>query len=281
MVRFGSLINAALALTKLVAGILGNSYALVADAIESLNDVFGSLVVWRGLVVAARKPDGDYPFGYARAETLAAMLVGIMMSGAGLIIVIQAVQEIIVPHHAPAPFTLIVLVAVIIIKESLFRALHRVADPSGSGAVYADAWHHRSDAITSFAALVGIAIALLGGEGWESADDYAALAAAVVIFISAAKILRRGWQDLMDRSAPPGVLQAIAEAAIGVSGVIQIEKLRVRTAGTQYRVDLHVQSDPRITLHEAHIISGKVKGAIQRAIPGVMDVLVHMEPFES
>lgn len=278
--QLGLLTNAVLALAKLLAGVLGNSYALVADAVESAADVFASLVVWGGLRLAARKADEEYPFGYGKAEPLAATVVGLMLLGAAVGISIEAVREIRTPHQTPAPFTLAVLVAVILAKEILFRRVFEVGEDVGSTAVQADAWHHRSDAITSAAAFVGIAVALLGGPGWESADDWAALVAAGVIVANGVRIIRPAVADLMDRAPAAEVVERVAEAAGAVPGVLAVEKLNVRKAGMGFYVDIHVQADPAMSLHDAHILSGRVKGAIRRALPQVLGVLVHMEPFE-
>jgi cation diffusion facilitator family transporter len=262
-----------------VAGVVGHSYALIADAIESFADIFASLVVWRGLRVASRGADDRYPFGYGRAEPLAAAIVGALMMVAALGIAVQAVREVVTPHHAPAPFTLAILVLVVAAKETLFRTVLRTAQATGSAAVGADAWHHRSDAITSAAAFVGISVALLGGPGWEGADDVAALFAAGVILVNASRILRPAAAELMDRAPAADLLEAVTTAAQGVAGVRRTEKLRVRKVGTTYQVDLHVQADPVLSLRDAHVLSGMVKGAIRRAVPSVSDVLVHMEPF--
>jgi cation diffusion facilitator family transporter len=278
-VQAGLLVNTGLALVKLVAGVVGHSYALIADAIESFADIFASLVVWRGLRVASRGADDRYPFGYGRAEPLAAAIVGALMMVAALGIAVQAVREVVTPHHAPAPFTLAILVLVVAAKETLFRTVLRTAQATGSAAVGADAWHHRSDAITSAAAFVGISVALLGGPGWEGADDVAALFAAGVILVNASRILRPAAAELMDRAPAADLLEAVTTAAQGVAGVRRTEKLRVRKVGTTYQVDLHVQADPVLSLRDAHVLSGMVKGAIRRAVPSVSDVLVHMEPF--
>lgn len=279
-VQAGLLVNAGLALIKFVAGVVGHSYALIADAIESLADIFASLVVWSGLRMASRQADDAHPFGYGRAEPLAAAIVGVLMGGAAVGIAIQAVREILTPHHAPAPFTLVVLVLVVAAKETLFRRVLRTAQDTGSGAVRADAWHHRSDAITSAAAFLGIGVALLGGPGWEGADDVAALFASGIILFNARRILRPAVAELMDRAPAPELLVAVSAAARAVPGVLRTEKLRVRKVGTTYLADLHVQADAALPLHEAHILSGMVKGAIRRAVPSVTNVLVHMEPFE-
>jgi cation diffusion facilitator family transporter len=194
---------------------------------------------------------------------------------------VSAAHEIATPHHTPAPFTLAVLAGVILIKGVLSRKVLRVGDETGSSAVKADAWHHRSDALTSAAAFVGIAVALWGGEGWESADDWAALVAAGVIAINGGLLLRAALRDLMDRMPEGPLVDQIARAATSVEGVRAVEKLMVRKLGIEYFVDLHVQADPTLPLREAHILSGKVKGAIRSAIPGVARVLIHMEPYEA
>jgi len=278
--RSGLLVNAVLALIKFLAGVLGNSYALVADAVESLADVFSSFIVWSGLRISSRSADEQYPFGYGKAEALAAVVVGLMLVGAASGISIEAVREIRIPHHSPAPFTLAVLFAVIAIKEVLFRRVFKVGSEVESTAVKGDAWHHRSDALTSAAAAIGIGIALLGGPRWASADDWAALAAAVVILFNGVRILRPAVGDLMDRSPEGEVVERIAAAAMSVPEVAATEKLKVRRAGLGLFVDIHVQADPAMSLHDAHVVSGKVKSAIQAAVPTVLGVLVHMEPFE-
>jgi len=276
----GLAVNAVLALTKLVAGLIGNSYALVADAVESTADIVSSLVVWSGLRISTRAADEAYPFGYGKAEPLAAAVVSLLLLGAALGIAVKAIQEIVTPHHAPAPFTLAVLVGVIVVKEVLFRRVFAVGAAVGSTAVRADAWHHRSDAITSAAAFVGISVALWGGAGWESADDWAALAASGVIVFNGLRILKPSVDDLMDRVPTGDVLARIEAAARSPNGVRAVEKLRVRRAGLGYYADIHVQADPGLSLHDAHVLSGRVKGAIRESVPSVAGVLVHMEPFE-
>lgn len=278
--QVGLLVNAVLAIIKLVAGVLGNAYALIADAVESSADIFSSLIVWSGLRIASRQADDEYPFGYGKAEPLAAAVVGLMLIGAALGIAVEAIREIHTPHHAPAPFTLAVLVGVIVVKELLFRRVARVGEEVASTAVKADAWHHRSDAITSAAAFIGISIALLGGPGWESADDWAALAASCVIVVNALMLMRPAIQDLMDRSPGSEFLDRISAAALATPDVRFIEKLKVRKVGFGYYVDLHVQAEPTISLRDAHNLSGRVKSSIRSAVPEVSGVLIHMEPHE-
>ncbi len=279
-VRAGVFINAGLAVIKGVAGVVGHSFALVADAIESLADIFSSLVVWSGLRLAARDPDSDHPWGHGKAEPIAAGIVGLMLVLAALGIIAKAIQGILIPHPVPRPWTLIVIAVVVLVKETLFRRVTRIAEEIGSGAVAADAWHHRSDAISSTAAFIGVGIAVLGGASWYWADEAAAIVAGLVIAVGAWRILRPAAHELMDGAPEAELLLRAAEAATSVPGVRMIEKMMARKVGIRYFVDLHVQADPAMSLHDAHILSGMVKSAIQHALPSVENVLVHMEPYE-
>lgn len=283
-VQLGALVNLALAALKLTAGLVGHTYALVADAVESMADVFASLIVWGGLAIAAQPADADHPYGHGKAEALAAAGVSLMLLVAAGGIAVEAVREILTPHYLPAPWTLVVLVGVVVVKWVLARRVHAVGADTGSTAVQADAAHHLSDAITSGAAFVGITVAVIGsrvrgGAGWESADDWAALVAAGVIAYNGVSMLRSALHDLMDRMPGPEVVEPIRRAAAGVPGVLATEHLAVRKSGLAYRVTLHVQTDPMLPLHAAHVLSGQVKGAIRTTVPRVGSVLVHMEPF--
>ncbi len=279
--QLGMIVNALLAITKLVAGVLGSTYALVADAVESTADIFSSLIVWGGLRVAGRNPDEDYPFGYGKAESLAAAVVSIMLIGAAMGIAFEAIREIRTPHHTPAWWTLIVLVSVLIIKYVLFRRVAAIGADVGSTAVQADAWHHASDAFTSAAAFIGISIALVGGPGWESADDWAALFASGIIAYNGVLLARPALFDLMDKMPGSDIVGPVRRAAESVPGVRAVEKLTVRKAGMVYHVDIHVQADPEMSLHDAHELSGAVKATIRRAANRVQGVIVHMEPYKA
>jgi cation diffusion facilitator family transporter len=277
-------VNAGLAATKLVAGIVGHTYALVADAIESSADVLGSLLVWAGLTVAEKPADEDHPFGHGKAEALAGAAVALMLIGAAVSIALTSWREIRTPHQLPAPWTLGVLVVVVLIKAIMSRRVNRVATDIGSTAVKADAWHHMSDAVTSAAAFVGISIALWGsryrgGTGWEAADDWAALAASIVIGINGLLLVRQATHDLMDRMPRESIIVPLRRAAESVPGVLGLEKLFVRKVGLGYRVTVHVQADPALNLEEAHRLGGRVKQAMRSALPQVRSVLVHMEPY--
>lgn len=273
-------INFTLVLTKITAGVLGNSYALIADGVESATDVFGSLIVWRGMQIARRSANDEYPFGYGRAETLAAAAVALLLIAAAAGIAVQAIREIHTPHHSPAAFTLAVLVGVILLKEGMFRRFRLAGHELGSRALEVDAWHHRSDAITSAAAFIGISLALVGGEPWAPADDWAALLASAIIAFNGIRLLRPSVGDLMDRAPDPTVPAAVRETALCVDGVRAVEKVHVRRMGLGYRVVIHVQADPAMPLREAHSLGGRVRSTL-RSMPMVIDAIVHMEPFES
>jgi len=275
----GTGINLVLVLTKITVGVVGNSYALIADGVESATDVFGALIVWRGMVVARRAADEHYPFGYGRAETLSAAAVAMLLLGAAAGIAFRALQEIHTPHHSPKAYTLVVLVGVILLKEGMFRRFRAAGAELGSRALETDAWHHRSDAITSAAAFVGISIALIGGSAWAPADDWAALVASVVIAFNGIRLLRPSVGDLMDRSAEPAVVAHLRETALAVDGVRSVEKVHARRMGLGYRVVIHVQADPGMTLRDAHNLGGRVRSTL-RGTGTVIDAIVHMEPWE-
>lgn len=283
-VRTGVIVNASLAAIKLAAGIIGNTYALVADATESAADIFASLIVWGGLTIGAQPADDDHPFGHGKAEALAASVVSIMLLGAAFGIAYEAVREIRTPHEFPAAWTLGVLVAVVSVKWVLSRRVKSIGVEINSTAVAADAAHHLSDAITSAAAFVGISVALIAhqtgaGPQWAAADDWAALAASLVIAFNGVSMLRAAMHDLMDRMPGAAVVMPFRNVAESVPGVLAIEKLHVRKSGTGYRIIVHVQADPDMPLEQAHALGGRVRYELTRSNPHVQGVLVHMEPF--
>src|SRR3954453_23125074 len=215
----GMMVNVVLAAAKIYAGLFGNSYVLIADGIESTLDIVGSAVIWGGLKFAARPPDETHPYGHGKAEPLAAGIVaaGVLLASVGL--AIQSVREIFTPHHGPAPFTLVVLVLVIVIKEFLYRAVMRVGKDVESTAVQTDAWHHRADALTSVAAFIGISVALIGGEKWYSADDWAALFACGVIATNGWRLLLPALHEMLDTAPRGEIISRIQQAAASVAGV--------------------------------------------------------------
>jgi cation diffusion facilitator family transporter len=274
----GLLVNAALAAGKIAAGMIGHSHALVADGVESAADFISSLIVWRGVTVAAAPPDEQHPYGHGKAEPLAAAVVATVLIAAAVMIVIGAIRDIVTPHNVPAPFTLFVLIIVILIKEFLFRFVLKEGTALDSSAVSADAWHHRSDSITSLFALVGISVALWGGKGYEAADDYAAILAGAVIAFNGWRLFRPAMDELMDIAPSTEFVEKIRAIAEKTSEVVRVEKCRVRKSGFEYLVDMHIEVHPAMTVDRAHGVAHAVKDDIQRQVPTVRDVLVHIEP---
>jgi len=272
------IVNLVFAAAKILGGFIGNAYVLIADGIESALDIAGSLIIWGGLKFAARPPDETHPYGHGKAEPIAAVVVAFGVLAAALGLAIESIREIRTPHHGPAPFTLGILIVVIVVKEILFRYVNRVGRNVESTAVQTDAWHHRSDALTSAAAFIGITAALIGGRGWESADDWAALFACCVIAANGVRLLRPALSEIMDTAPRGEIVDRVRNAAVSVPGVIEIEKNFVRKMGLSFYVDLHVRVDARITVREGHDIAHKVKRAIQGTDGRIADVLVHIEP---
>jgi cation diffusion facilitator family transporter len=270
--------NLLLAITKIVTGIVGNSYALVADGIESTADVVSSLVVWSGLRLSNRPPDETHPYGHGKAESLAAVVVAVFLLGAAVLIAVQSIREIRTPHHLPEWYTLVVLALVIGIKESLFRLVSRTGEALTSSALKGDAWHHRSDALTSAAAFIGISVALIGGAGYEPADDWAALLACGVIFFNGLRLLRPALDEVMDAAAPRSLEAAVRGIASGVEGVREVEKCRIRKSGVGLLMDIHVVVDGSIPVREGHRIGHAVQDALYASDLGIHDAIVHIEP---
>jgi cation diffusion facilitator family transporter len=276
---FGMIVNSIFALAKILGGFFGHAYVLIADGIESGLDVAGSFVIWSGLKVAARPPDASHPYGHGKAEPIAAMIVAVGVVTAAVGLAIQSVREIFLPHHAPAPYTLMILVVVIVVKETLFRYVNRIGRKIDSTAVQTDAWHHRSDALTSAAAFIGISVALIGGKRWQSADDWAAIFACAVIATNGIRLLRPAFYEIMD-TAPRKIVKSVCSVASSVPGVMEVEKCRARKMGLDFYVDLHVGVNGNISVHEGHEIAHRVKAAIQQSDSRVADVLVHIEPAQ-
>jgi len=277
----GLLVSTILAVAKLGAGILGNSFALVADGVESTLDIFSAVLVWGGLRASGAPPSDAFPYGRGKAEQLAGLAVATLLLAAAAGIAWGAVHEIVVPHEAPALFTLPVLAVVVIGKEATYRILRAKGSRLGSQALSTDAWHHRSDALTSLAAFIGISIALIGGEGFESADDWAALVACTVIVWNALGLLRSAARDILDVSVDAETRARIRSLAVGVQGVRGVDVLRVRRSGLVLIVDIHVEVDGDLTVRDGHAIAHLVKDHLLGSELPVLDALVHVEPARS
>jgi cation diffusion facilitator family transporter len=274
-------LNAVLCAAKIGAGVIGHSYALIADGFESLLDIISSLLIWGGLKYAARPPDPSHPYGHGKAEPVAAILGSFLILGAGAGLAVASIRAISAPRPAPAPYTLLVLVLVVVVKELHARRVKKLARATHSMAMEADAMHHRTDAITSAAALVGITVALVGGGKYRAADNWAALFACGIIAYNGLLILWPSVSDLMDTAPPKNILEQVRDAALKVEGVAEVEQCRVRKMGLEYYVDLHVKVDGGMTVTEGHEIAHQVKNAVRQAVPEVADVLVHIEPVKA
>jgi len=274
----GILISTVLAAVKILGGIFGQSYALIADGVESLLDIFGSSIVWGSLRYSARPPDLKHPYGHGKAEPLGAMVIAAALIVTSIAIGVESIREIQAPHGLPAPYTLVILVGVVITKEILFRFLVNTGRDINSRVVETDAWHHRSDALTSLAAFIGISIALWKGPDYAAADDYAALFACGIIFFNGLRLLRGSIDDVMDAAPPADVDTAIREVAMTVPGVLGTHHLRARRSGMGYLVDLDIIVDSNISVRQGHDIAHDAKAKLLESHLGILNVLVHVEP---
>lgn len=270
--------NLALAIGKWLAGYFGHSYALIADAIESTSDIFSSILVLFGIKYSSRPADKNHPYGHGRLEPLITFMVVAFLVVSAIVIGVQSIKNIYTPHELPKGYTLIVLVFVILIKEIFYRFVNRKSKETKSTSLKADAWHHRSDAITSAAAFVGISIALIFGKGFESADDWAALLAAFFILYNSYLIFRPALGELMDEHLHEDLVVKIREISLEVPKVLGTEKCFIRKAGMHYHVDLHIFLDGNLSLREGHEIAHLVKDRILEKLPEILDVLIHVEP---
>ncbi|MEI6463670.1 MAG: cation diffusion facilitator family transporter [Verrucomicrobiota bacterium] len=281
LVLRGVAVNALLAAVKFAAGIFGHTYALIADGAESLLDIFSSLLVWAGFQVASRPPDKDHPYGHGKAEAVSALAVATFIFAMAGWVGYHAVHEIMTPHEGPAWWTLLVLAGVVIIKVWLSRRMAAAGEEIGSTALGVEAMHHWSDAITSAAAFVGITLALLGGKGWETADDWAALFACVVIAFNGVGMVVKALGDVMDAAVSEKFADEVRALALVVPGVLGLDKVRMRKSGLSYLVDIQIRVDGDLSVRAGHDIAHAVKDALVGSAPHrITDVMVHVEPMK-
>lgn len=279
LVLRGIMLNAILAVVKFAGGTLGNTYALIADAAESTLDVFSSFLVWAGLRVASQPPDANHPYGHGKAEALAALAVAVFIFAMAGWVAVHAVREIITPHLAPKWWTLPLLAGVVAVKLWFSRKMEAAGAESGSTALGVEALHHWTDAVTSAAAFIGISVALIGGEGWEAADDWAALLACAVIAYNGVAMVSRALGDVMDMAVPESFELEVRALALAVSGVRALDKVRMRKSGLNYLVDIQIRVDGDLSVRAGHEIAHAVKDALVASAPHrITDVTVHVEP---
>lgn len=279
-VYFSLLVNGSLAVVKGLAGFFGNSYALIADAIESTTDIFSSLLVLFGIKYANRPADKNHPYGHGRIEPLITFIVVGFLITSATIIAYESIKNIQTPHDLPAPWTLFILGAIIIWKELSYRLVMRRAKQINSSSLKADAWHHRSDAVTSVAAFIGISIALFLGKGYETADDWAALFAAGFILYNSYLIFRPALSEIMDEHQYDDLVDEIRKVSLTVNGILGTEKCFIRKAGMKYHVDLHAVVNKDISVKAGHDLAHLLKDTLRKEIPELGHVLIHIEPGE-
>ncbi|MBK7873496.1 MAG: cation transporter [Saprospiraceae bacterium] len=270
--------NASLALIKGLAGFFGNSFALIADAIESTTDIFSSVLVLFGLKYAVRPADENHPYGHGKIEPLITFIVVAFLVTSATIIAYESIQNIKTPHETPEPWTLLILGGIILWKEISFQIVIKKSKETNSSSLKADAWHHRSDAITSVMAFIGISIALIFGEGYETADDWAALFASGFILYNSYLIFRPALGEIMDEHLYDDLINIIREKSLTVEGILGTEKCFIRKAGMKYHVDLHAIVNAEITVKEGHDLSHQLKDTLRKEIPNIGHVLIHIEP---
>lgn len=275
---FSIISNTCLAIIKGMAGFFGNSYALIADAIESTTDIFASLIVLLGFKYAKRPADENHPYGHGRIEPLITFLVVAFLVTSATVIAYESILNIQTPHKTPKPWTLLVLGCIILWKEISFRIVIKKSKETNSSSLRADAWHHRSDAITSVMAFIGISIAIIFGKGYENADDWAALFASGFILYNSYLIFRPALGEIMDEHLYDDLLEEIREESIEVNGILGTEKCFIRKAGMKYHVDLHAIVDGDIPVKEGHEIAHRLKDHLRTEIPSLGHVLIHIEP---
>lgn len=277
---FSLISNILLAVIKGISGVLGNSYALIADAIESTTDVLASFLVLLGIHYAKKPADDNHPYGHGRIEPLVTFVVVAFLVVSASVIAYESIQKILTPHPSPKPWTLIVLFFIIVWKEISYRIVIKKSKETNSSSLKADAWHHRSDAISSILAFIGISLALFLGKGFEAADDWAALLASGFILYNSYLIFRPALGEIMDEHLHDDLIADIKQKSLEVEGVLATEKCYVRKTGMYFHVDLHAIVDGKISVEEGHEISHDLKDHLIAKIQGVKEVLIHIEPYQ-
>ena len=274
----GLAVNLSLGVAKLIGGVVGNSFALIADSVNSLGDVVTTLVVLYALRVAQRPPDEDHPYGHTRAEGIAASNIALLIIVSALIVGWEAIERFDAPHGVPAVWTLWIAGANVLIKEGLYHYKVRVGRRTGSASIIANAWDHRADAMCALAVLVGLAAVRFGDGRFLWADEAASLVVVTAIVWTGARLFRMSASELMDVQADPSLVEAVRAAALEIPGVEDVEKLWVRKSGLEYFVDIHIEVDRFMTVEKGHRIGHRVKDRLIEDFASVRDVLVHLEP---
>jgi len=275
--------NAFLSLIKILAGILGKSYSLISDGLHSLSDITSSLAVLFGMIVAAKPRDKEHPYGHGKAESIASLTVAIMLIVFGLIIGYKVVSSYVdeAVFVEPAAYTLWIAFFSVIAKEGMYRYKVNLGKKIKSTSLIADAWHHRSDALSSAVVVVALVLTIYAGEKWAFMDRAGALAVSVMILYAGVKVYLRAASELMDESVDPEIEKEVKKIASTIKEIKYVETLLVRKAGLDFLVDMHIEVDANLSVLESHSIAKLVKNKILQEMPQVKSVLVHVEPYEA
>jgi cation diffusion facilitator family transporter len=275
----GLVINLFLGLAKLIGGLIANSFALVSDSVNSLGDVFCSTVILVAYKVAQTPPDKEHPYGHTRAEAIAGSNVALVVILSALWVGWATLRHINDVHELPPDWTLWLAGLNVVIKEILYQYKIRVAKRTGSTAILANAWDHRSDGLCSLAVLFGLGIMRLGGPQFRLADEIVSLLIVAAILWTGYSLFRKSVHELLDVQADDPFVLDVRKTAGGVSGVLGVEKLRIRKTGLEYLADIHIEVDPCLTVAAGHNIGHAVKDQLLHRFPNLRDVLVHLEPY--
>jgi len=274
----GALVNTILILLKFFAGIFGSSQALIADAVHSVSDLFTDVVVLLGIRIGRKPPDEGHPFGHARIETLASTIVGIALITTALYLGIKASLNIY--HHNeyyPTGLALIAAVVSIALKEAIFHYTVHTGRRIKSQLIIANAWHHRSDALSSVAVLLGVAGTRIK-PSWHILDSFAALLVSFFIVKVGLEILRIALREFIDTAPKPEIISKIEQCALTVDGVLDTHDLRVRTSGGFYQMEIHIVVDGQLTVAEGHRIAKAVESCLVKDVDNLDRIIVHVDP---
>lgn len=270
--------NFFLFILKLIVGVLSNSTALIADAFHSASDFLGTLVVIQGIKISNIPPDDNHPYGHDKAEPIFTKIISILLIGTGALIGYNAFKLIFISGDISIPSTIAIYVAIIsiIVKEALYQYTYRVGKKINSNILIADAWHHRSDSLSSIAALIGIVFSILG---FSFMDPLAGIVVGIMIIKTGIEIYIEAVNDLMDTAPPKDVINKFKKNILTVDGVEEISSIKVRKYGSKLIVDLKIGVNPSLTVEKGHSIAAQTKEFIMKNNPDIKDVLIHVNPY--
>ena len=280
---WGAVLNLTLTAGKIAAGILGRSAAMVADGIHSLSDLLSDFVVLAFTRISSKGKDRDHSFGHGKYETLATLIVSVILVSVGANMMSSGVKAIVAVFNGeilpkPGSIALIAAIVSIAIKEILYHATIRVGKKTGSTVVIANAWHHRSDALSSIGSLIGIGGAILLGDKWTMLDPLASCIISIAIITVAVKMAMPSLAELLETSLPEEIVKEIETTTASVAGVNNVHELKTRRNGMSFIIDAHIVVDPDISVVEAHDIATAVEDALRTRYGQETQLSIHVEP---